>query len=125
MLQMAAKKITKKFIDEIALQNVTFNNLKKEIEATKNELKEYAKSNDLMVLEGTKFMAVISERNKPTLNQEKAVEVVLKAKAKWLLKQIVDEDKLEEAIRSGEIDAKLFVDCYTTKTSSVISFKKK
>ena len=122
---MAAKKITKKFIDEIALQNVTFNNLKKEIEATKNELKEYAKSNDLMVLEGTKFMAVISERNKPTLNQEKAVEVVLKAKAKWLLKQVVDEDKLEEAIRSGEIDGKLFVDCYTTKTSSVISFKKK
>ena len=122
---MAAKKITKKFIDETALQNVTFNNLKKEIEATKNELKEYAKSNDLMVLEGTKFMAVISERNKPKLNQEKAVEVVLKAKAKWLLKQIVDEDKLEEAIRSGEIDGKLFADCYTTKTSSVISFKKK
>ena len=122
---MAAKKITKKFIDEIALQNVTFNNLKKEIEATKNELKKYAKSNDLMVLEGTKFMAVISERNKPTLNQEKAVEVVLKAKAKWLLKQVVDEDKLEEAIRSGEIDGALFADCYTTKTSSVISFKKK
>lgn len=122
---MAAKKITKKFIDEAALQNVTFNNLKKELEVAKNELKEYAKSNDLMVLEGTTFMAVISERNKPTLNQEKAVEVVLKAKAKWLLKQIVDEDKLEEAIRSGEIDGKLFVDCYTTKTSSVISFKKK
>lgn len=122
---MAAKKITKKFIDETALQNVTFNNLKKELEVAKNELKEYAKSNDLMELEGTTFKATISERNKPTLNQEKAVEVVLKAKAKWLLKQIVDEDKLEEAIRSGEIDGKLFVDCYTTKTSSVISFKKK
>lgn len=122
---MAAKKITKKFIDETALQNVTFNNLKKELESAKNELKEYAKSNDLMELEGTTFTATISERNKPTLNQEKAVEVVLKAKAKWLLKQIVDEDKLEEAIRSGEIDGKLFADCYTTKTSSVISFKKK
>ena len=122
---MAAKKITKKFIDETALQNVTFNNLKMELEVAKNELKEYAKSNDLMELEGTTFKATISERNKPTLNQEKAVEVVLKAKAKWLLKQIVDEDKLEEAIRSGEIDGKLFVDCYTTKTSSVISFKKK
>ena len=122
---MTAKKITKKFIDETALQNVTFNNLKKELEVAKNELKEYAKSNDLMELEGTTFTATISERNKPTLNHEKAVEVVLKAKAKWLLKQIVDEDKLEEAIRSGEIDGKLFVDCYTTKTSSVISFKKK
>lgn len=122
---MAAKKITKKFIDETALQNVTFNNLKKELEVAKNELKEYAKSNDLMELEGTTFTAIISERNKPKLNQEKAVEVVLKAKAKWLLKQIVDEDKLEEAIRSGEIDGKLFADCYTTKTSSVISFKKK
>ena len=122
---MAAKKITKKFIDEIALQNVTFNNLKKELESAKNELKAYAKDNDLMELEGTTFKATISERNKPTLHQEKAVEVVLKAKAKWLLKQIVDEDKLEEAIRSGEIDGKLFADCYTTKTSSVISFKKK
>ena len=122
---MATKKITKKFIDETALQNVTYNNLKKELESAKNELKEYAKSNDLMELEGTTFTATISERNKPTLNQEKAVEVVLKAKAKWLLKQIVDEDKLEEAIRSGEIDGKLFVDCYTNKPSSVISFKKK
>ena len=122
---MAAKKITKKFIDETALQNVTYNNIKKELEVAKNELKEYAKSNDLMELEGTTFTATISERNKPTLNQEKAVKVVLKAKAKWLLKQIVDEDKLEEAIRSGEIDGKLFIDCYTTKTSSVISFKKK
>lgn len=122
---MVAKKITKKFIDETALQNVTYNNLKKELESAKNELKAYAKDNDLMELEGTTFTATISERNKPTLNQEKAVEVVLKAKAKWLLKQIVDEDKLEEAIRSGEIDGKLFVDCYTTKTSSVISFKKK
>ena len=122
---MAAKKITKKFIDETALQNVTYNNLKKELESAKNELKAYAKDNDLMELEGTTFKATISERNKPTLNQEKAVEVVLKAKAKWLLKQIVDEDKLEEAIRSGEIDGALFADCYTTKTSSVISFKKK
>ena len=122
---MTAKKITKKFIDETALQNVTFNNLKKELEVAKNELKEYAKSNDLMELEGTTFTATISERNKPTLNQEKAVAVVFKAKAKWLLKQIVDEDKLEEAIRSGEIDGALFADCYTTKTSSVISFKKK
>ena len=122
---MAAKKITKKFIDETALQNVTYNNLKKELESAKNELKAYAKDNELVELEGTTFKATISERNKPTLNQEKAVEVVLKAKAKWLLKQIVDEDKLEEAIRSGEIDGKLFADCYTTKTSSVISFKKK
>jgi len=122
---MAAKKITKKFIDETALQNVTYNNLQKELESAKNELKAYAKDNDLMKLEGTTFTATISERNKPTLNQEKAVAVVLKAKAKWLLKQIVDEDKLEEAIRSGEIDGALFADCYTTKTSSVISFKKK
>ena len=122
---MAAKKITKKFIDETALQNVTYNNLKKELESAKNELKAYAKDNDLMQLEGTTFTATISERNKPTLNQEKAVEVVLKAKAKWLLKQIVDEDKLEEAIRSGEIDGALFADCWTNRTSSVISFKKK
>ena len=32
---MAMKKITKKFIDETALQNVTFNNLKKELERLK------------------------------------------------------------------------------------------
>lgn len=122
---MAAKKITKKFIDETAFQNVTYNNLKKELESAKNELKAYAKDNELVELEGTTFKATISERNQPKLNQEKAVEVALKAKAKWLLKQVVDEDKLEEAIRSGEIDGALFADCWTNRTSSVISFKKK
>ena len=122
---MAMKKITKKFIDETALQNVTFNNLKKELESSKNEIKEYCKENKLTSMQGTSFEVSISERSKATLNQEKAVEVVLKAKAKWLLKQVVDEDKLEEAIRSGEIDGKLFADCWSTKTSSVITFKKK
>jgi len=122
---MAMKKITKKFIDETALQNVTFNNLKKELESSKNEIKEYCKEHNITAMQGTSFEASISERSKATLNQEKAVEVVLKAKAKWLLKQVVDEDKLEEAIRSGEIDGKLFADCWSTKTSSVITFKKK
>lgn len=120
-----AKKITKKFIDETAMDNMAFNDLKKKVESAKNELKAYCKENSITELEGTTFKATISERNKPTLNQEKAVEVVLKAKAKWLLKQIVDEDKLEEAIRSGEIDGSLFKDCWTNKTISVISFKKK
>lgn len=122
---MAAKKITKKFVDEVAMDNIAFNDLKKKVEGAKAEIKAYAKEQAVSEVDGTTFKATISERNQPKLNQEKAVEIALKAKAKWLLKQVVDEDKLEEAIRSGEIDGALFADCWTNKTISVISFKKK
>lgn len=116
-------KITKKYIDETASMNVDFNNLKKELENRKNEIKSYCSDNNCANMSGTRFSAIISERDKITFNQEKALKVVLKAKAKWLLKQVVDEEKLEEAIRSGEIDGSLFKDCYENHPSKVITFK--
>lgn len=117
--------ITKKFIDTLAKDNAKLNELKKKVETAKNELKAYCKDNDMSMCEGSSFKVIISERNQVKLNQDKAVEVVLKANAKWLLKQIVDEEKLEEAIRSGEIDGSLFADCWTTKTVQTVTFKKK
>lgn len=118
-------KITQKFIDTLAKNNAKLNEIKKKVEEAKTELKAYFKENNMSEFEGTSFKVIIGERNQVKLNQDKAVEVVLKANAKWLLKQIVDEEKLEEAIRSGEIDGSLFADCWTTKTVQTVTFKKK
>lgn len=117
-------KITQKFIDTLAKNNAKLNELKKKVEEAKTELKAYFKENNMSEFEGTSFKVVVSERDKPILNQEKAIEVIKKAKANWLLKQVVDEEKLEEAIRSGELDGSLFADCWTHKISNVVSFKK-
>lgn len=117
------KKPTKKMIDEVARLNARFNETKKELEAKKGEIKTYCREANITSLEGSSFCVNLSERTSYSFNQEKAVEIAKKAKAKWLLKEVVDESILEDAIRTGEIDASLFKDCYETKTSSVISFK--
>lgn len=113
----------KAFVDKVANLNVEFNTIKKELEADKTELKKYAAEHEVDDLDGADYVAHIDVRQKPVLNQAKALEVVKKAKAKWLLVEHVDETKLEEAIRAGEIDAKLFKDCYDVKTSEVLTFK--
>jgi hypothetical protein len=51
------------------------------------------------------------------------VQVAKKLNAKWLLKEVVDEDVLEQSLASGEIEAKEFADCIISKSTQAISFK--
>lgn len=108
-------------IDEAA----ELNNQYKEIEKKLSDKKKEIKKNGEGSFEGDKYIAVVSQRAKRKFNQDKALEVVKKLNAKWLLKQVVDEEKLEDALATGELDASEFKDCVETSYSSAITFRVK
>lgn len=109
-------------VDRAATLNKQLGDIKKDVEALKTELK----ANVDGVIEGDMYIATIKTQNgSKKLNQEKALAVVERLKAKWLLKQVVDEEKLEDAIASGEIDGKEFAGCVDVSTRTVITFKAK
>lgn len=96
---------------------------KKEIDTELNEIKAKLKSNGVGTFIGNKYKAVVTTRITRTLDQAKAVQVAKKLNAKWLLKEVVDEDVLEQSLASGEIEAKEFADCIISKSTQAISFK--
>ena len=42
-----------------------------------------------------------------------------------LLKEVVDEDKLNDALYQGELDPALFKDCLIEKTNYAVTFKRR
>lgn len=107
-------------IDKAGELNFQSKEISKELEKCKAEIK----GNGVGSFEGDKWVATVSQTvGKKKLNQVRALEVVKKLGAKWLLSEIVDEEKLEDAIASGEIDAKEFVDCIDTSYVTKITFK--
>ena len=44
--------------------------------------------------------------------------------AKWLLKEVVDTDKLEDSIAAGEVDGSKFADCIDKKETLAVKFVK-
>lgn len=110
-------------IDQAAKLNIKYNELKKQLDEKKTAIKEYCLENGLSTAIGKAFQIKITNRVTHEFNQDKGVAIAKNIQADWLLKEVIDLDKLEEAIRIGEIDAKYFADCWTTKTSKAISFK--
>ena len=109
-------------IDEAAELNSQKADIEKKLKGKKEEIK----ANGIGSFEGEKYVAVVAKKvKKRTLNQNKALEVVNRLGAKWLLTQIVDEEKLEDALATGEIDPKEFADCVETSYNTVITFKEK
>lgn len=98
---------------------------KKEIEKALSEYNAKIKERGSGTYDGNKFKAIVSVRTTQKLNHQKALDVVKKLNAKWLLKEVVDEEKLEDAIASGEIDGKEFVNCIDSSTTKSITFKVK
>ena len=99
-------------------------NLRKaEIEQELEKIKTAIKSSGVGTYNGSKYKAVVTNRVSKSLNQEKAMEVVKRIGAKWLIKEVVDEKKLEESLAAGEIEAKECAGCIDTKTTTAISFK--
>ncbi len=109
----------KELIDKAAELNLKKAEIEKELEAIKAEIK----AKGVGTYNGDKYKAIVSPRVTKSLDQERALSVVKKLKAKWLIKEIVDEKKLEESLAAGEIEAKAFKDCVITKSSTAISFK--
>ena len=109
-------------IDEAAELNNKYKDIEKQLASKKKEIKENGEGS----FEGEKYVATVTKRVKQRkLNQTKALEVVNKLGAKWLLKQVVDEEKLEDALATGEIDAKEFADCVDISYNTIIIFKEK
>jgi len=109
-------------IDKAAELNLRKADIEKQLKGIKETIKENGEGS----YEGTKYIATVSSSVKSRkLNQNKALEVVNKLGAKWLLKSIVDEEKLEDAIASGEIDGKEFKDCIDISYVTKITFKEK
>ena len=100
---------------------------KKVIELTKElkELKDAIKSSGEGSSSGDKYVALVKERVTQRLNQEKATEVAKKIGAKWLLKTVIDEEKLEDSLASGEISAEEFSGCVDVSRTYSVSFREK
>ena len=108
-------------IDKIAELNNEYNRIKKELDKAKAELRASGQEN----IQGNDYVAIIKPRTTTKLDNEKAVAIIRKYKANWLLKEVVDEDKLNDALYQGELDPALCTDCLDEKTTYVINFKKK
>lgn len=108
-----------KLVDLAAELNTEINNKKKILDGYKGELKALGESE----ISGSKYKAVVSTYANKTFNADKALAVVKKIGANWLIKETVDLDKLEEGIATGEIDAGEFADCIDKKNITKIVFK--
>ena len=104
----------KELIDRAAELNLQ----KAEIEKELDKIKTAIKAIGVGTYNGDRFKAVVTNRVSKTLNQEKALAVTKKLGAKWLIKEVVDEKKLEESLAAGEIDANEFAGCIDTKTTT-------
>ena len=108
-------------VDYVAELNQQVTKLKKELDDAKKELKSLGKES----IDGSNYIATVKPRVTTKLNQERALKVIKDIGADWLLKEVVDEDKLNDALYQKELDASLLTDCLDEKTTYVINFKKK
>ena len=107
-------------VDEVYKLNKKINELKKQLDEAKKELK----ANGVGDYAGDKYVACVKDRVKETFNTEKCVDIIKKNKLNWLLKETVDEEKLENDIYNGTVDASLFQDAIETTHTFAVTFKK-
>ena len=107
-------------IDEVYELNKKINELKKQLDEAKKELK----ANGVGDYTGDKYIACVKDRVKETFNTDKCVDIIKKNKLNWLLKETVDEEKLENDIYNGTVDASLFQDAIETTHTFAVTFKK-
>lgn len=108
-------------IDEAGSLSTEIKAKQKNLDSLKTQIKELPSSE----LTGADFVAKISTRITKAFKQEALLEKVKEAGAFWLIKEVVDLDKLEDSIAQGEIDGALFQDCISYTESKVLSFRRK
>ena len=87
--------------------------------------KEEIKAQNSLELEGKTYVAKVQIRQSNKFNAEKALKVAKENDLQFLIKEAIDEDKLNDALIGGEIDAELFDGCVTTKETKAVTFKRK
>lgn len=108
-------------VDEAAELNKEITTKKK----TLDELKNNIKSEGIGSFEGNSYIATVSTMCKQSFDTDMAVKIAKKSGIKWILKDTIDEDALQDGIAAGEIDSELFKDCVTQTETKVIKFKKR
>lgn len=99
--------------------NIEINEKKKELDKLKAEIK----AGGVGVVDGESCQAIVESRITSSINEPKALQKAKDMGAKWLIKEAIDLDALEDAIAAGEIDAKEFADCIIEKTTLAVKFK--
>ena len=107
-------------IDKAGELNNTITANKKELDSLKKEIK----SKNLSKISGSKYVAEVSERVSTSFDDDRLLFKVKDIGANWLLKEVVDEDRLEESLVKGELEAEQFNDCIIERVSQVLKFKK-
>ena len=107
-------------VDEVYELNKKINSLKKELDEAKKELK----SQGIGDYVGNKYVACVKDRVRESFNTDKCVEIIKKNNLNWLLKETVDEERLENDIYNGVVDASLFQDAIETTHTFAVTFKK-
>ena len=107
-------------VDEVYELNKKINELKKQLDEAKKALK----ANGVGDYAGDKYIACVKDRVKDTFNTDKCLEIIKKNKLNWLLKETVDEEKLENDIYNGTVDASLFQEAIETTHTFAVTFKK-
>ena len=107
-------------IDEVAKANEEFNEAKKKLERLKSEIKDQG----IGKYDGNEYRAIVEKRTTSKLNLEKATKVSKELGAKWLLKEVIDEEVLEDSIATGELDGAKFADCIDEKSTIAVKFIK-
>lgn len=110
-------------IDKIAELSALIKEKTTELNKEKSLLKGQGKG----TYEGEKYKAVVQERVSTHFKSEEAIKVAKEIGADWLVKtvEVLDEEKLKDALFTKELDASKFADCISESTTFVVSFKKK
>lgn len=108
-----------KLIDKAGKLNEQIKKLNSEL----NDLKDELKSED-GVFNGSNYKASVLTYTKDTLDIEMATKVAMNNKLDWLLKTVINEEALNDAILTEEIDPQLFKDCVKSKTITKITFNR-
>lgn len=115
----------KKDIDELGELDSRIKSLKSNLDSGKAKIKEEFLMHKEKLFEGTSFSAKVQVRQSNKIDERKALQIVRDNGLDFLLKEVVDLDKLEDALSAGEIPVELFEDCVSTSETLAVSFTRR
>nr|DAX47302.1 MAG TPA: hypothetical protein [Caudoviricetes sp.] len=90
----------------------------------KNLIKEdftKTKTNDYV---GNLYAAKVSKRVSTKFDEKKVLKIVKENGLDWLLTEVVDLKKLEDALVANEVETELFADCISESETLAVTFRR-
>ena len=117
--------MTVKDIDDYGQINADIKTLTGILTDGKNILKQRFRKTDQSEFEGDRYVANIQKRLTTKFDEKKVLKIVKENGLDWLLMEVVDLKKLEDAIVGGEIPVELFSDCVSEVETLAVTFKER